>query len=138
MPREPTPSTCPVCGRDRVRVILWDWACLRPEQRSEFEAGRAILGPTSRPPTWPGAIPSGFPHQPPEAPEWACLRCQPGWSEIHRTALDLDELQLAKENAVVASDFETAAVLLHRQDRIVEGLMKEVRRLMDERPGRPA
>ncbi len=38
-----------------------------------------------------------------------CLQCEPKWAEVHRLALQEHELQVEKENAIVATDFEKAA-----------------------------
>jgi hypothetical protein len=47
-------------------------------------------------------------------------------------AVEEDELQLAKEKAIEAHEFEEAAVILNRQDGIDDRLTELVRRLIGE------
>jgi len=42
-------------------------------------------------------------------PPWVCLHCAPEWAEVHLVALKEHELQVEKENAIVAANFEKAA-----------------------------
>jgi hypothetical protein len=86
------PKTCPKCGQPVVRVI-WRWVHLFGNNLEDVTAGRAILA---------SPVDKG-------GPPWVCLQCAPKWSEVHRMALREHELQIEKENAIVATDFEKAA-----------------------------
>jgi hypothetical protein len=129
-----TPETCPDCGSDRVARILWGWFCPTPRQRREVEAGRAILGRWRRDSARliPGTVDDL--HQTLEVPEWVCLNCQPGWADIHRLAIKVDELQLAKEQALEAHEFELAAAYLNQQQKIDDRITESVRELKDGEP----
>jgi hypothetical protein len=129
---EPTPSTCPICGKDQVRRILWGWVCLSTRARGDVEAGRAILGRRRRDASRGGRGADEDPDEPLDAPGWACLHCQPGWLNVHRMAVEVDELQLAKEKAIQAHEFEEAAAILNRQDGIDDRLTELARRLIGE------
>jgi hypothetical protein len=129
------PETCPVCGSDRVKRILWGWVCLTPEQRGEVEAGRAILGGRRRDADGQRPGTADDPQQSVDAPEWVCLDCQPVWDEIHRVAIEVDGLQEAKEKALIAQDFALAAVILRRQDVFEARITELARRLKDGEPG---
>jgi hypothetical protein len=132
MQSDPTPSTCPVCGEERFRRHLWGGDSLSSRKREDIEAGRAVLGRRRRDKGRHGPGVYGHPHQGFDVPEQVFLRCQPGWLEVHRMALEEDELQLAKEKAILAHNFEVAAALLHRQDKIDDRLTELVRRLIGE------
>jgi hypothetical protein len=120
-----TREICPVCGSERVRRILWGWVSLTSDERNDVEAGRVILGGRKR-----GMVKK--PDQSLDVPEWACIDCQPGWAEVHRMAVEADELEQAKERAIEAHDFELAARLLHRQDEIDDRISELVRRFTNE------
>jgi hypothetical protein len=59
----------------------------------DFKAGRAILGSVSDM----------------QGPPWVCLGCSPQWSEVHELAMQDWQWQVAKQEAVASSDFDTAA-----------------------------
>ena len=46
------------------------------------------------------------PHETPHGPDRVCLHCQAGWLEVHRMAIEEDELELAKEKALETDQFE--------------------------------
>ena len=86
------PEACPKCGQPVVRVI-WRWSHLFGKNLEDVQAGRAILGsPLDK-----------------RGPPWVCLHCKPKWAEVHLLALEQHDLQIEKENAIVATDFEKAA-----------------------------
>ncbi len=87
------PQACPQCGQPVVRVV-WRLIHLFGRDLEDVNAGRAILG-SSR--------------SSDEGPPWVCLNCAPKWSEVHRLAMQDYDLQIKKENAVAATDFQTAA-----------------------------
>jgi hypothetical protein len=86
------PKACPKCGQAVVRVI-WGWVHLFGTNLEDITTGRAILAS----PVDKGGRP------------WVCLHCAPKWAEVHLVALREHELQVEKENAIVATDFEKAA-----------------------------
>ena len=86
------PKACPKCGQPVVRVI-WGWIHLFGKNLEDVTAGRAILA---------SPVDKG-------GPPWVCLQCTPKWAEVHLAALREHELQVEKENAIVATDFEKAA-----------------------------
>ena len=102
------------------------------KKEEDIEAGRAILGRRRRNTGRHGLCVYGDPHQGFDVPEEVCLRGELGWLEVHRMALEEDELQLAKEKAILYQNFEVAAALLHRQDKIDDRLTELVRRLIGE------
>jgi hypothetical protein len=67
MQSEPTPSTCPICGKDQVRRILWDWVglgvCVVDPRRGQtiallrFESGvQEVFAVAVRPRRFPDLI----------------------------------------------------------------------------------
>lgn len=127
--REPPPPACPSCGGRRVLPILWGRRSLDPEARDAAASGRVILG--SRHESGVRAD-RGLPaHQtlPPRLPDWACLDCEPGWADVHRLALQDEELQAAKEAAIDSRDFEAASAYRDRQDKLDDRIVEAVRRL---------
>ena len=63
------------------------------ENLEDVTAGRAILA---------SPVDKG-------GPPWVCLHCEPKWAQVHLAALREHELQVEKENAIVAMNFEKAA-----------------------------
>ena len=94
------PTACPKCGDSHIVRMLWHNAFVSKQDLSDFNAGRAILGSISEI----------------EGPSWVCLRCSPRWSEVHQLAMQDYELQAAKQEAVAATDFDTAA--RHRDTQV--------------------
>jgi hypothetical protein len=95
------PEACPKCGQPVVRVI-WRWSHLFGKNLEDVQAGRAILGsPLDK-----------------RGPPWVCLHCKPKWAEVHLLALEQHDLQIEKENAIVATDFEKAAKCRDRQAEV--------------------
>jgi len=90
------PEACPKCGQPVVRVI-WGFTHVFLE---DIKSGQAILGSYKT-----GA----------SGPPWVCLKCSPKWSEAHNLAMQDYELQVEKEKAVAAADFEKAARCLDAQ-----------------------
>ncbi len=86
------PKACPKCGQPVVRVI-WRWVHLFGKNLDDISTGRAILA---------SPVDKG-------GPPWVCLHCAPKWAEVHLAALREHELQIEKENAIVAANFEKAA-----------------------------
>jgi hypothetical protein len=108
------PKACPKCGQPVVRVI-WGWVHLFGRELEDVQAGRAILA---------SPVEKG-------GPPWVCLQCSPKWSEVHSVALREHELQVEKENAIVARDFEKAAQCRDRQTEVRRRLIS----LLDELSG---
>jgi hypothetical protein len=87
------------------------------EEQEDATAGRAIL--------------VGGRPMPAHAPAWVCLGCAPEWDAPSRLALDVAELQSAKEEAVAARDYDRAFEIRtrersrkHELDALVETLLK--------------
>jgi hypothetical protein len=112
------PKVCPKCGQPVVRVI-WHRVRLLEKDLEDVAAGRAILGSSV------GTV----------GPEWACLQCAPKWSEVHRLAVEEQELQVEKENAIAAKQFEKAAQSNDRQMEVRQQLMRLLSEILagDER-----
>ena len=87
------PAVCPKCGRSHVVRVLWRWMHLWGQKEEDVRSGKAILGYRYGP----------------KGPPWVCLDCSPGWSEVHRLAMQEWQSQLAKEESLAAKDFEKAA-----------------------------
>jgi hypothetical protein len=129
MPRESPPILCPACGGNRVLPIMWGWRFLSAAEKADAEAGLVILGCRHRSGVRIGrTVPRGHP-QVLGAPDWACLDCEPGWAEVHNLALEEQELQEVKEQAVASSDFDAASAFFNRQDEINDRIVQAVRRL---------
>jgi len=124
------PTTCPVCGSDRVKRILWAWVCCGPKETGEFEAGRVILAGRRRGTTRHGLGAADGAHETVVAPKWACLKCEPMWAEVHRVALAGKVLELEKEKAAKAQDFETAALWSSRQHKLEDEIFELVKGLL--------
>ena len=86
------PMACPKCGHAPVVRVIWRWSHLFGKNLEDATSGKAILGSQSD-----------------EGPPWVCLQCAPAWSEVHRLALRIYELQVEKENAIASTDFGKAA-----------------------------
>jgi ATP-dependent Clp protease ATP-binding subunit ClpA len=92
------PEACPKCGQPVVRVI-WE---LSGKNLEDVQTGRAILG---------SPVDKG-------GPSWVCLHCSPKWAEVHLLGLEEHKLQVEKENALVAQDFDKAAQCRDRQSEV--------------------
>jgi hypothetical protein len=114
---EEPPATCPKCGGSRVVRIRWNCLHLCGRDQEDVTAERAILASKIG-----GNVPS-----------WACLTCEPRWSEVHRLALQDHQWQLAKEEAVAAQDWDTAVRLRDAQGE----LRPQLTALVEELLGRP-
>ncbi|HEY2250697.1 MAG TPA: hypothetical protein VGH74_06535 [Planctomycetaceae bacterium] len=107
---------CPTCQSPLSRVLSRWRVWLSEKQHASISSGRAILGPDNNKP----------------APDCVCVVCFPEWREFHSLALQYNEHQLAKEEAVAAYNFEKARLLRNRQDE----LRAEMDALMDRLHGR--
>jgi ATP-dependent Clp protease ATP-binding subunit ClpA len=96
---EPRPAACLKCGDLNVVRVLWPSGPLDAAEQRDIDSGKAILGYRLAP----------------KGPLWVCLRCAPGWATVHQLAMQDWEWQLAKEQAVARTDFETAARLRDAQ-----------------------
>lgn len=102
--RASIPIACPKCGASSIVRILWSSMCYcHSGSKAQIEAGRAIAAGER----------SGS-----DLPAWACVRCAPDWTNVQQLSLQIEELQVAKEEAVAARDFERAASLRDAQDRL--------------------
>lgn len=132
--REPPPDSCPTCGGRNVRPILWGWRFLDAESKAAADAGRVILGCRHESGVRGGRdIPANHPEVL-GVPDWACLDCEPGWAEVHRLALQDEDVWSAKEEAVHSQDFATAFDYLKQQDEITDRIVEVVHRLTSPRP----
>jgi hypothetical protein len=86
------------------------------KDQDDIAAQRAILAPKSDR----------------NVPSWACLACEPRWSEVHRLALQHYQWQLAKEEAVASQEWETAVRLRDAQHELRPRLMELVEELLGE------
>jgi hypothetical protein len=126
--REEPPAACPNCGGNPVLRILWGWKSLNDRDKQDAEAGRVILGspyrygvPNER------TFPSRFLESPP--PAWACVGCEPRWTEVHRWGLEIERVQEGKWEAVNSGEYEAAAVLHSKLTDVCErmtGLVLEI------------
>ena len=117
-PAEPIPEPpafCPKCGQPRVVRVLWGWVHLWGQKEEVVRSGKAILGSQNNR----------------EGPPWVCLQCAPGWSEVHRLAMQDWEWQLAKEDAITSKDFEKAAQYRDSQDELRRRLSRLVNELLN-------
>jgi hypothetical protein len=106
------PAACPKCRVPGVVRVLWRPLGLSDKNLEDIEAGKAILG-------FYGEM---------EGPPWVCLHCSPRWSEVHVLAMQDYRLQVAKEEAIAAADFENAA----RQRDAQVDLRRRLRQLIQE------
>jgi len=88
------PQECPKCGHAPVVRVIWECVRLLGNNLEDIKRGRAILG----------SYRSGE-----KGPPWVCLQCAPKWSEVHSLVMQDYDLQIEKEKAVAATDFEIAA-----------------------------
>ncbi len=118
-PPEPLPeppAVCPKCGQPRVVRVLWNWVHLWGQKEEDVRLGKAILAARDN---------AG-------GPPWVCLQCAPGWSEVHRLAMQEWEWQLAKEAAVAATEFEKAAWYRDCRDELWQRMMAVIEELGGE------
>jgi ATP-dependent Clp protease ATP-binding subunit ClpA len=106
------PPSCPKCGQPLIRVVWGDYS-LSNKDLEEIKSGQALLG------SFKGDN---------KGPPWVCLECAPKWSEAHHLAMQDYELQLEKENAVAAMEFEKGAQCRDLQ----EELRRRLRLLYEE------
>lgn len=92
---EPLPAMCPRCGEPRVVRVVWQATHLSKTNTDEINAGTAILCSVS---------PAGI-----SRPPWVCVQCAPGWVDVHRIAMQVYQLQMDKEEAILRKNFELAA-----------------------------
>jgi hypothetical protein len=100
----PLPPSCPKCGESRVVRVIFEHSHLRDWQKREIDSGQAILCTISQ----IAAL----------GPPWVCLHCAPGWSDVHKLAIQDYQSQQDKEMAVGAHDFEAAAKHRDSQEQI--------------------
>ena len=89
------PAECPTCSAPTVRIV-WNCVLYSPTDidKPEVQYGQLLIGSqVDRDRT---------------VPDWVCLNCQPRWSEVHALAVRDCQLQIAKENAIEAQDFNKA------------------------------
>jgi hypothetical protein len=124
-----TPATCPVCGSDQIKRILWKWVCLLPKDTSDVDAGRAILAGRRRVTMRQGQGATDDAEETLVAPKWACLQCEPTWAEVHRVVVAGTELETEKEKALHSRDFERAASWWNRQNKLQDRISELVKGL---------
>jgi hypothetical protein len=110
------PGKCPRCGQSHVVRVLPCDARLNWIDREDVDAGKAILGPRSG-----------------DGPSWVCLTCVPAWSDVHHMAMKDRQWECAREGAVAANDFETAAEIRDAQADLRRRLHALVRELSSNR-----
>jgi hypothetical protein len=124
--------TCRLCGSDRYVRRLWAWSSLTPETRRAIDDGRAILGLRLDPKyDRRGVLRQRGPLAKYRAPARVCLNCEPFWWDVHVSAIEVSELQAAKEEACAVEDFEAMAALLTRQDELEDRIFELIARLKD-------
>jgi hypothetical protein len=105
---------CATCRSPMTRVLS-DWQTwLSPQQRALISSGRAIVGPND-----------GMAN-----PDCVCLTCFPEWRDVHQLALELEEGQRAKEEAIAVQDFDRARLLRDQQYELrprFEALLERLR-----------
>ncbi len=102
MEERSTDVVCRRCGSMPVRVVLGANNYLSDNDKRGIETGQVILGGERQP----------------NVPSSVCLRCEPVWAEVHRLAWQDYEWQMAKERAIEAGDFLTAAQCRDRQSEV--------------------
>jgi hypothetical protein len=110
------PTACPKCGDPRVVRVLWHSVPLSVQNLEDFQAGKAILGSLAEM----------------QGPPWVCLHCSPRWSEVHQLAMQDYQCQLAKEEAVAATNFEAAARHRDSQDDVRRRLWQLIQELLKD------
>ena len=108
------PAVCPKCGQARVVRVLWRSDLRRGQDEEDLLAGKAILVPR--------IVDDG--------PPWVCLQCAPGWSEVHRLAMEDSEWQRVKEQAIGSQDFEKATRCRDTQDELCRKLFSLLAELL--------
>ena len=111
------PKACPKCGDPHIVRVLWRPLGMSDANLEDIRAGKAILGFLAEM----------------EGPPWVCLRCSPRWSEVHQLAMQDYEWQCAKEEAVAAAEFETAARSRDSQDDLRRRLLRLIQELLTDR-----
>jgi hypothetical protein len=106
------PKACPKCGNPDIIRLLWQSRSVSHQDMKDFEAKKAILGSIAEV----------------DGPLWVCLRCSPGWSEVHSLAIQDWELQVAKEKSIAATEFDAAA--RHRDAQV--DLRRRLRQLVED------
>ena len=94
------PEVCPKCGNTDIIRVLWHRVSISDQDMADFKARKLLLGSVSEM----------------DGPSWVCLQCSPRWSEVHDLAMQDWELQVAKEKAIAAMEFDAAA--RHRDTQV--------------------
>jgi hypothetical protein len=131
---QPPPKSCPRCGGTRVVAILWSWCFLDGDAKDAIAAERAYLALshcyfTSVDPT---LVVGRFVAKESELPTWACLDCCPEWVAVHRLAESEWRVELGKEAACMAHDFERAAAVFHDLEQLEAAHVVKYERLLRE------
>ena len=111
---EAPPASCPKCGEPKVVRLIYEHSHLSERQKGDIESGKAILCTVSQIATI--------------GPPWVCLRA-PGWSDVHRLAMQDYQSQVDKETTILARDFEAAARHRDSQQQIrqqIAGLLQKL------------
>ena len=113
------PTERPICAAPTVRSV-WNSVLFSPTDihKPEVQSSQLLIG---------GRVDLDR-----VVPDWACPRCQPGWFEVHQLAVRDCQLQIAKEDAIAAHDFNKARQMRDLQfdfrpklNVMVEELLKE-------------
>lgn len=101
---ESIPAACPRCGDTSLVRILWSSTSYWDSRsQAQIEAGEAIAAGER------GGM---------DLPGWSCLRCAPDWRKVQQLSARDHELQVSKEDAVAAHDFQRAADLRDLQEDV--------------------
>jgi hypothetical protein len=122
-------EACPRCAERGIVRVLWKGVYLSDRDRSEIRSERAILASpqvASASPAWLEVLGRAGSR----LPEAVCVACTPEWLEVNRLALRDYELQLEKEQAVLAQDFTFAGQLKQQQERLQDQLATLVGKLL--------
>jgi hypothetical protein len=115
------PAACPRCAARVIRVVREGHGFCSDHETIKIEGGGATLG---------GGRKCNL-------LRWVCLHCSPEWAEVHRLAWQDNEWQMAKEQSIVALDFELARQFRDRQYEIRRPLRELVAMLLNRPPDVP-
>lgn len=118
------PATCPRCGSPRVVRVMWNFKRLSTDDQADIQHGKIILGSRAR------RVGGSRLIEQRDVPSWVCLLCEPRWSEVHHLSMQDYELQIAKEDAVAARQFEVALPIRNSQDEVLMRLETLINELL--------
>ena len=122
---------CHHCGNSHTVRVIWHCVHLWGEDAVDVKAGKAIIANPQvllSCDSWQSLMR----RQAGKLPMWVCLACSPGWSQVHRLAMQDYHWQLEKEEAVAAMNFVRAGELRVLQEKEREGLVALLGEMLGE------